>query len=256
MFIKVFYSYNYKVVKMKKKSMYTIVIVIIILIIIGASIVLLSSTSSDYTLFAVRGTLSSSDAAQNKAQHNQIVGSFQTNAQALGDTSHTALLDTANAQNFLALDTWTNLSNAQKFFSDPQAQQAFGSLFSGQPDISVWSPAKGWTSWGSFNDVRGKGNIFIVTVRGKLKPNTTQAQAVHDQIANGGKQQSMSLGDTTHLAFINVQDQGEFMAMDVWTNQTNMQQFFSNPQIQQAFGQLFDGQPALTIWHPTDWASY
>jgi hypothetical protein len=47
---------------------------------------------------------------------------------------------------FLAVDTWNNLDGLQKFMSDPNVAAAFGQLFDGMPDVTIWAES-GWASF-------------------------------------------------------------------------------------------------------------
>jgi hypothetical protein len=46
----------------------------------------------------------------------------------------------------MAIDRWNNLEGLQKFMSDPKVAEAFGALFDGMPDVTVWAES-GWASF-------------------------------------------------------------------------------------------------------------
>ena len=45
------------------------------------------------------------------------------------------------------MDTWESIEGLQQAMGDPNTQREIGSLFDGQPDIAIWSPREGWTSF-------------------------------------------------------------------------------------------------------------
>jgi hypothetical protein len=55
-------------------------------------------------------------------------------------------LNPKDPNEFLAIDTWNNLEGLQKFMGDPKVAEAFGALFDGMPDISIWAES----DWASF----------------------------------------------------------------------------------------------------------
>jgi quinol monooxygenase YgiN len=241
---------------MNKNSMIAVAIVLIGILAGAGYYAMHSNTGPIYTVTVI-GTLSKTDIAEAKQIGDAIVNGAKVNAMKMGDTSHSVFLGVANQQQFLAIDTWNNFDNMQKFFADPQFAAAIGQLFSAPPATNVYVQKTDWASWGSFRDLQGGGNKFVVTVQGKLKiSDPVQAKPVHDQIAEGGRATAQSLGDTTHIVYLSLQDPSQFMAIDVWTNADGMQQFFSDPNVQKAFGSLFDGPPVVNIWKTTDWAQY
>lgn len=64
----------------------------------------------------------------------------------MGALHHKAHFTPQDPMEFLAIDTWSNLEDLQKFMGDPQVAAAFGQLFDGMPDISVWAQS----DWAAF----------------------------------------------------------------------------------------------------------
>ncbi|MBI3185561.1 MAG: antibiotic biosynthesis monooxygenase [Myxococcales bacterium] len=91
-----------------------------------------------------------------------------------------------------------------------------------------------------------------VTVRAKLK-DPKNAQKQHDELTRGTKEMAKQAGDISHKVFIGVQDPRAFLGIDEWQSAEQFQKFFSDPKIQQVFGQLFDGQPEVTVWENNGW---
>ncbi len=79
--------------------------------------------------------------------HNAILEQLPTIGRPLGAIGHQAYLGTQDPRAFLAVDSWMNLEGMQQFMADPKVAEAFGNLFEGTPDVTVWSEAEGWTSF-------------------------------------------------------------------------------------------------------------
>ena len=88
---------------------------------------------------------------------------------------------------------------------------------------------------------------YITTVRGTLKDPAT-AQQVHDATVAAVSPLSRSKGAVSHQPYLNVQNAGEFLAVDVWNNLESLQELYSDPKLAEEFGKLFEGQPQVTIW--------
>ena len=97
---------------------------------------------------------------------------------------------------------------------------------------------------------------FVVVVRGRLKGDKMQAQAVHDATVGQISPKSRSMGSTGHQTFLRADDPKEFLAVDFWSNMEGIQKLYSDPNLAVEFGKLFDGQPEVTIWGNSGWMSY
>jgi quinol monooxygenase YgiN len=93
----------------------------------------------------VRGKLKGNPKDAQKA-HDATVEKLSAMTRPMGAIGHKPHLNPKDATEFLAIDTWNNIENLQKFMSDPQVAAAFGALFEGMPDISVWAES----DWASF----------------------------------------------------------------------------------------------------------
>ena len=92
-----------------------------------------------------------------------------------------------------------------------------------------------------------------VSVRARLKGDPKDIQQLHDQVTAATKEMAMAAGDVGHKIYLNAQDPRDFLGIDEWQSAEAFQKFASDPQIQQFFSQLFEGQPEVTIWSATDW---
>lgn len=97
---------------------------------------------------------------------------------------------------------------------------------------------------------------YIVTVRGKLLGDEAQARKVHDDIVSKVSPMGRSMGNTSHQAYLNLQNGNEFFAIDVWDNLENLQKLYSDPNLATEFARMFAGQPEVTVWAGTDWFQF
>ncbi len=92
-----------------------------------------------------------------------------------------------------------------------------------------------------------------VTIRARLKQDSQSSQALHDQVTAATKEMAKAAGDISHRVFLNAQDRRDFLGIDVWKTAEAIQAFSSDPKIVEFFGQLFEGQPQVTIWTDSEW---
>lgn len=98
---------------------------------------------------------------------------------------------------------------------------------------------------------------YITVVRGKLRDtDMKQAQAGHDVAVEKLSSMSRPMGAVGHRAFLNPQNQREFLAIDTWDNVEGLQKFLKDPNVAEVFGKLFDGMPDVTVWGESGWASF
>jgi quinol monooxygenase YgiN len=95
-----------------------------------------------------------------------------------------------------------------------------------------------------------------VIVRAKLKSDPGAIRQLHDQVTGATKEMAKAAGDVSHRTFLNPRNQRDFLGIDVWQSAEAFQKFSSDPQIQQFFGQMFDGMPEVTVWSESGWNSW
>ena len=93
----------------------------------------------------------------------------------------------------------------------------------------------------------------LVTIRGRLRDDPEAIRKIHDEVTAATKEMALRAGDLTHRMYRNPQDDREFLGIDEWKNAEAVQAFSANPQIQQFFGQMFEGTPEVTIWQVAGW---
>jgi len=86
------------------------------------------------------------DPKEAQRAHDATVEKLSAMTRPMGAIGHRPHVNPHDPTQFLAIDTWNNLEGLQKFMSDPQVAAAFGQLFEGMPDISVWAES----DWASF----------------------------------------------------------------------------------------------------------
>ena len=98
---------------------------------------------------------------------------------------------------------------------------------------------------------------YIVVVRGMLKSaDEKQSQATHDATVKMIGPQGRSMGNVSHVAYLNLQNRREFLAIDVWDNAEAPQKLLQDPALAAEFGKLFEGQPDVGMWVATGWESW
>ena len=102
------------------------------------------------------------------------------------------------------------------------------------------------------NDMNQTGPV-TVTIRARLRGDPVAARQLHDQVTAATREQALAAGDLSHRVFLNPADPADFLGIDEWRSAEAVQAFASSPQIRDFFGQLFDGQPDVTVWVPSGW---
>jgi quinol monooxygenase YgiN len=97
---------------------------------------------------------------------------------------------------------------------------------------------------------------YIVTVRGNLKGSNEQAHQAHDAIVSKISPMGRQMGNTSHQTYLNVQNNNEFFAVDVWDNMEAIQKLYSDPNLANEFATMFEGQPQVTIWADAGWLQF
>jgi quinol monooxygenase YgiN len=209
-------------------------------------------------LAMVRGELFTADMEEAQASHDAIAAGGEAQAKAAGDVAHDVHLGTdllgGTPNEFLGMDRWTDAAAMGTFYSDPAIQQAFGSLFAAPPSIEAFAHQASWHSWGDLDVSDGVEPHYWAVVRGRLASSDLAAmQALHDQIAGGGQGAAEALGDLGHVVFLSLEDEQEFLAIDVWDNADGPVMLYTDPSFGAAFAQLFESPPSLRIYASTDW---
>ena len=94
----------------------------------------------------VRGKLKGASQKAAQAAHDAAVAQLSPTTRPMGAIGHQPYLNPKDPMEFLAVDTWNNLDGLQKFLGDPNVAAAFGQLFEGMPDVTVWAES-GWASF-------------------------------------------------------------------------------------------------------------
>jgi quinol monooxygenase YgiN len=95
--------------------------------------------------------------------------------------------------------------------------------------------------------------MVCVTIRGRLRDDPAAIKQIHDQVTAATKNMAVQAGDISHRVYLNPQDDRDFLGIDEWQSAEAVQTFSANPQIQEFFGQMFEGQPEVTVWEGSGW---
>ena len=95
--------------------------------------------------------------------------------------------------------------------------------------------------------------MVLVTIRGRLRDEPGAIRQIHDQVTGATKEMALQAGDLSHHVYLNPQDDRDFLGIDEWESAEAVQAFSANPQIQEFFGQMFEGAPEVTIYEGSGW---
>jgi len=95
--------------------------------------------------------------------------------------------------------------------------------------------------------------MVLVTIRGRLRDEPGAIRQIHDQVTGATKDMAQQAGDISHHVYLNPQDDRDFLGIDEWESAEAVQAFSANPQIQEFFGQMFEGAPEITIYEASGW---
>ncbi|HLY28753.1 MAG TPA: hypothetical protein VKQ72_20580 [Aggregatilineales bacterium] len=105
--------------------------------------------------------------------------------------------------------------------------------------------------------------IYLLSIRGTLAPKTlVAARDLHNQTAGAPQNvaAARSLGDMSHMVYVPVEHDGhpfgDFLILDQWNSLDGLNQFFSNPHVQEQAGQIFSQRDPV-VWAAAEgFASY
>ena len=95
-----------------------------------------------------------------------------------------------------------------------------------------------------------------VTIKGRLRDDPDAIQKIHDQVTAATKEMALQAGDISHRVYLSAMDPRDFMGIDEWQSAEAVQAFSANPQIQEFFGNMFEGQPDVTVWEDSGWNAW
>ena len=97
---------------------------------------------------------------------------------------------------------------------------------------------------------------IVVMVRARLRGGPAAARQLHDQVTGATKEMARAAGDVGHQTYLNPGDPMDFLGIDEWESAEKFQAFAGNPQIAEFFGNLFEGEPQVTVWAPSGWNAW
>jgi quinol monooxygenase YgiN len=96
----------------------------------------------------------------------------------------------------------------------------------------------------------------FVTVKGRLRDDPDAIRKIHDEVTSATKEMATQAGDISHRVYLDPQDRRDFLGVDEWQSAEAVQAFSANPQIQEFFGQMFEGAPEVTIYEDAGWNAW
>jgi quinol monooxygenase YgiN len=206
-----------------------------------------------------RGPLAAS-VAESKANSDPFFLGVKAQAQAAGDIGHDALLGTTHLgttlDQFVGLDRWSSDANMDAVYANPQVQ-AFGASFYASPPEFKTFFLTNFYQWGDLDAADAVTPHYFVVVRGRFKDIPENIKAIHDPIAQGAEAQSKMEGDVAHIVYSGRQDPQDALIVDLWSTDTNIDAFYSNPQFKTDVDSLFDATgPNFGVYSSTDWVTW
>jgi quinol monooxygenase YgiN len=95
--------------------------------------------------------------------------------------------------------------------------------------------------------------MVLVTIKGRLRDDPEAIKQIHDGVTAATKEMALQAGDISHQVYLNPLDGRDFLGIDGWESADAVQAFSANPQIQEFFGQMFEGAPEVTVWEGAGW---
>ncbi len=92
-----------------------------------------------------------------------------------------------------------------------------------------------------------------ITVRARLKADPASIKKIHDEVTGATKEMARQAGDISHIVYLDPMDQRNFLGIDVWASAEQAQAFAGSPQIQEFFGNMFEGMPEVKAWTESGW---
>lgn len=217
-----------------------------------------------YTVF-IRGKLKN-DPATSKMIHDNFAGNGKAQAIGLGDQGHYVFLNLLPppdggalppSDQVLAIDLWNDLNGLQTFLQNPDVQSFLGSLYTGQPEVTITIHPDGFTEWGALNPINQAKPLFAFSIRDTFKASSVdQEKTDHNSVADNAKASAMGAGDVAHTVYLDMTDTRQFQAIDYWTNLTGPGQVYGDPNFQAAFASIFTMAPTVEGYVASDWVQW
>jgi quinol monooxygenase YgiN len=96
----------------------------------------------------------------------------------------------------------------------------------------------------------------LVSIRARLRDDPEAIRKIHDEVTGATKDMAMEAGDLSHRIYLNPQDPRDFLGIDEWQSAEAVMTFSANPQIQEFFGNMFEGEPEVKVWEDSGWNAW
>jgi quinol monooxygenase YgiN len=217
-------------------------------------------------LLTIRGNLLPPTLEMARNIHNETAGAPPSVAAArsLGDLSHMVYVPTerpkSGAGELLFLDLWNSMNGLNQFFANPQVQEQGGRIFRTRDPV-VWAPAEGFNTY-HLPAPASKTDRIVAIVRGMVR-SRAEARRQHNALLVKQVSKSRMAGNMSHEAYFKLAPPGtpetlEFLAVDVWMNTAEMNNYYRDPEFQRSFQELFTASPTTSAWsHPNgEWVEW
>ena len=190
-----------------------------------------------------------------KGRHAMLLRALENKSSRVDAMLGSTLLASTQPHDFLGIDLWTNDANMAAFYGDPAFAKAFGALFAPPgPSLELFAHQPGWHQWGDMHSGDAYTDHWFVVARGHLASSDPATnQAVHDLVAATGEPQVTAVGDVAHVVFTGLDDPQEFLAIDIWSDDTYIEAVYTDPAFVKGFSLLFDQPATVQVYHSTDW---
>lgn len=118
---------------------------------------------------------------------------------------------------------------------------------SANPVIEHFHLRPDWFSFGELPDPSAATDSWIVMIRGRLV-DPDSAKGAHDGVAEVGAPPMREMGDIAHLPLTGATDPSQFLSIDLWDNDKNIEAMYGNPDVTAGFMQLFAEPPVLQVF--------
>jgi hypothetical protein len=106
----------------------------------------LPSDGSAVWVMTVKGHLAKATEEENRAAHDAVAAGFQAQAEQAGDIAHVPHISIDDPRVFFNVDVSVNHDGMLAVLTNPDFQQAFGSLFDAPPEVHIYR-ATNWKQW-------------------------------------------------------------------------------------------------------------
>lgn len=95
----------------------------------------------------VRGLLKDLPDSELREAHDLLLANLKGPGRELGNLGHRAYRNVSNSRELMVIDTWQDISGAEKLMSNPDLPEHLGKFLDGTLEIAIWSQ----TDWDGYD---------------------------------------------------------------------------------------------------------